>query len=96
MKLIYNPVFLKHDTGMHPENIKRLSSLGELPVTKLENGERYLELVHSPEYIKKIKDLVLMVVGIPMKIQSYRKEVMKRQSMQLVQRSWLQIAEILL
>ncbi len=57
MKLIYNPVFLKHDTGMHPENKKRLSSLGELPVTKLENGEKYLELVHTPEYIKRIKDL---------------------------------------
>jgi hypothetical protein len=40
MQLIYNPVFLKHDTGMHPENIKRLSSLGEIPVTKLENGEK--------------------------------------------------------
>ena len=57
MKLIYNPIFLEHDTGMHPENKKRLSSLGELPVTELENGEKYLELVHTPEYIKKIKDL---------------------------------------
>jgi len=57
MKLIYNPIFLEHDTGMHPENKKRLSSLGELPVTKIENGEKYLELVHTPEYIKKIKDM---------------------------------------
>jgi acetoin utilization deacetylase AcuC-like enzyme len=57
MKLIYNPIFLEHDTGMHPENKKRLSSLGDLPVTKIENGEQYLELVHTPEYIKKIKDL---------------------------------------
>jgi len=57
MKLIYNPVFLKHDTGMHPENMKRLSALGELPVTEIENGEQYLELVHTAEYIKKIKDL---------------------------------------
>ncbi|MEA2096271.1 MAG: histone deacetylase, partial [Candidatus Cloacimonadota bacterium] len=56
MKLIYNPVFLEHDTGMHPENKKRLSSLGELPVTEIENGEKYLELVHTPEYIKKIKE----------------------------------------
>ena len=58
MKLIYNPIFLEHDTGMHPENKKRLSSLGELPVTKLENGEKYLELVHTPEYIKKIPVLI--------------------------------------
>ncbi|MBT4576321.1 MAG: histone deacetylase family protein, partial [Candidatus Cloacimonetes bacterium] len=42
---------------MHPENIKRLTSLGELPVTEIVNGEKYLELVHSPEYIKKIKDM---------------------------------------
>jgi len=57
MKLIYNPIFLEHDTGMHPENKKRLSSLGELPVTEIEIGEKYLELVHTPEYIKKIKDM---------------------------------------
>jgi len=57
MKLIYNPVFLKHDTGMHPENIKRLSSLGELPITEIENGEKYLELIHTPEYIKRIKNM---------------------------------------
>ena len=57
MELIYNPIFLRHDTGMHPENIKRLTSLGGLPVTEIVNGEKYLELVHSPEYIKKIKDM---------------------------------------
>jgi len=55
MKLIYNPVFLEHDTGMHPENKKRLSSLQNLPVTELENGEQYLELIHTKEYIDKIK-----------------------------------------
>jgi acetoin utilization deacetylase AcuC-like enzyme len=55
MKLIYNPIFLEHDTGMHPENKKRLSSLGDLPVTELENGEKYLELVHKREYIESIK-----------------------------------------
>jgi len=65
MKLIYNPIFLEHDTGMHPENKKRLSSLGELPVTELENGEKYLELVHTPGYIKKIKDLSAAGGGHP-------------------------------
>jgi len=63
MKLIYNPIFLEHDTGMHPENKKRLSSLGELPVTELENGEKYLELVHIPEYIKRIKDLSATIMA---------------------------------
>ena len=42
---------------MHPENKKRLSSLGQLPITEIENGEKYLELVHTPEYIKRIKDM---------------------------------------
>lgn len=57
MRLIYNPVFWEHDTGMHPENKKRLSSLGDLPITEIENGEQYLELIHTPEYIRKIKEL---------------------------------------
>ena len=65
MKLIYNPIFLEHDTGMHPENKKRLSSLGDLPVTELENGEKYLELVHTPDYIKRIKDLSAAGGGHP-------------------------------
>ena len=55
MKLIYNPVFLEHDTGMHPENKKRLTSLGDLPVTEIENGEKYLTLVHTPEYIHRVE-----------------------------------------
>lgn len=55
MKLIYNPVFLEHDTGMHPENKKRLTSLGELPVTEVKNGEEYLSLFHCPEYIERVK-----------------------------------------
>ena len=55
MELIYNPVFLEHDTGMHPENKKRLSALGELPETELVNGEKYLGLVHTPDYIEKVK-----------------------------------------
>ncbi len=55
MELIYNPIFLQHDTGMHPENKKRLSSLGELPVTEVKNGEEFLTLVHSNDYIKRVK-----------------------------------------
>ncbi|MBN2460126.1 MAG: histone deacetylase [Candidatus Cloacimonetes bacterium] len=41
---------------MHPENSKRLSSLGNLPVTPLENGEEFLELFHNPLYISFIKE----------------------------------------
>jgi len=56
MKLIYNPVFLEHDTGMHPENKKRLTSLGDLPISELKNGEEYLTLVHSTDYIERVKN----------------------------------------
>ncbi len=57
MKLLYNKIFLEHDTGMHPENQKRLESLGDLPETEIENGEEYLKLIHTEEYIQKIKNL---------------------------------------
>jgi len=40
---------------MHPENKKRLTSLGKLPEIEIENGEKYLNLVHTPEYINQIK-----------------------------------------
>jgi len=55
MDLIYNSIFLEHDTGMHPENKKRLLSLGEIAETKIENGEKYLKLIHEQEYIDKVK-----------------------------------------
>jgi acetoin utilization deacetylase AcuC-like enzyme len=55
MKLIYNKIFLEHDTGIHPENKSRLESLGKLPETNIENGEKYLELVHTKEHINQVK-----------------------------------------
>lgn len=57
MKLIYNPVFLEHDTGMHPENRKRLEALGELPESEITtDGTEYLPLIHTPDYIKTVKE----------------------------------------
>jgi len=55
MKIIYNRVFLEHDTGMHPENKKRLEACGDLAETEVENGEKYLELFHTKEYIDHVK-----------------------------------------
>jgi len=55
MDLIYNSIFLEHDTGMHPENKKRLLSLDGLVETKIENGEKYLNLIHEQAYIDKVK-----------------------------------------
>jgi acetoin utilization deacetylase AcuC-like enzyme len=55
MEIIYNKVFLEHDTGAHPESRKRLEALGQLPETRVENGEHYLELFHTKEYVNRIK-----------------------------------------
>lgn len=55
MKLIYNRVFLQHDTGMHPESRKRLDAFDDLPDTPIIDGEPYLELVHTPHYIQKVR-----------------------------------------
>lgn len=55
MKLIYNPVFLEHDTGHHPENANRLKSLGELEVSEFDPCEDLLILVHKKEYIETVK-----------------------------------------
>ncbi len=55
MDIIFNKIFLQHDTGMHPENKKRFESIPGLKDTKVENGERYLELFHTREYIEEIR-----------------------------------------
>lgn len=57
MKLLFNRIFLQHDTGIHPENEKRLSIFGKMPETEIEDGEEYLELFHTKEYLQKIKSL---------------------------------------
>lgn len=55
MKLIYNRVFLQHDTGMHPESRKRLDAFDNVPDTPILDGEPYLELAHTTHYIRKVK-----------------------------------------
>jgi acetoin utilization deacetylase AcuC-like enzyme len=55
MDIIYDPIFLDHDTGYHPENANRLKALGDLKKTHFENGEKYLDLVHQHDYIKTVK-----------------------------------------
>lgn len=57
MQLIYNKIFLKHKTSMHPECPERISYFDKnLKETKLENGEKYLNLVYDDEYVKLIKN----------------------------------------
>ena len=55
MDIIYNKIFLEHDTGMHPENKKRLMVCDGLSESRLVNGEPYLNLVHDEAYINHIK-----------------------------------------
>jgi acetoin utilization deacetylase AcuC-like enzyme len=55
MEILYHPVVLEHDTGMHPENKKRLEIFTDLEATEFYDGEPYLELVHTPAYIEKVR-----------------------------------------
>jgi len=56
MKLIYNKIFLEHDTGNHPENKERLKYFYDLKDSEIKNGEEFIELVHSKDYINQIKE----------------------------------------
>ena len=56
MRLIYHPVFLEHDTGMHPENKKRLEAFGELHEIEIPSGEEFLPLIHTEAYIEQVRN----------------------------------------
>jgi len=67
--LIYDPAFLKHNTGVHPENSLRLEAIlraikedetlsGKLvPVTPKPASEEDIERVHRPEMFQEIRRL---------------------------------------
>lgn len=55
MKLIYNPIFLEHDTGMHPENAKRLEAFEGMPTTNVPDGSPWLSLVHTQAHIERLR-----------------------------------------
>lgn len=55
MELVYTPDCLLHDTGSHPECIERLDAFNNCANSVELNGETFLELVHSKEYIEKVK-----------------------------------------
>jgi len=60
MDIFFDPIFLKHDTGAHPENAGRLELvLGWIDKSKIkkpQDGENYLTLAHTPEYIESVKE----------------------------------------
>lgn len=55
MKILSNKIFLEHDTGMHPENRKRLEVLGNFPNAKISSDEQDVLLFHTPAYLEKVK-----------------------------------------
>lgn len=55
MELIYNSIFLSHDKEGHPESRNRLKHFEGMRETRLTNGENYLSLVHSKEYIELVR-----------------------------------------
>ena len=56
MKLLYHPAVLQHDTGVHPENKKRIEAFGALEAELLiPDGVPYLDLVHTKAYIETVR-----------------------------------------
>lgn len=55
MEIIYNKIFLQHNNPMHPENANRLKYFANLKDLEIESGEQFLQLVHSKEYIERVK-----------------------------------------
>lgn len=56
MDLISHSIFKEHDTGMHPENRKRLDVIGDLPDADIPFDEEVIKLIHGDAYIQKVKD----------------------------------------
>jgi acetoin utilization deacetylase AcuC-like enzyme len=55
MNFLYNSVCAQHQTGEHPENIKRILAFDELPSVDFPDGEPYLEWVHPAHYVDFIR-----------------------------------------
>ncbi len=59
MDVFFDPVFLRHDTGFHPENAGRLEMILEemdaAKVKKPKDGEGQLHLAHTAEYINQVQ-----------------------------------------
>jgi acetoin utilization deacetylase AcuC-like enzyme len=55
MKIIYNDVFLLHDTGGHPESKRRFEAFQNLESTDIIDGRPYLDLVHNGQYIAEVE-----------------------------------------
>lgn len=60
MDFIYNKIFLEHDTGLHPENKKRLiefQDLANIKETEIPKTDSHLKLFHDKKYIENVKKI---------------------------------------
>ncbi len=57
MNILYNKIFLDHDTGNHPENKSRLLSYPDLKETSIVDGSEFLELIHTPAHISFVQEV---------------------------------------
>lgn len=57
MKFLYHPAVLAHDTGLHPENRRRMEVFADYvtPEPLILDGEPYLQLVHPKSYVETIR-----------------------------------------
>ncbi|MDD4876080.1 MAG: histone deacetylase [Dehalococcoidales bacterium] len=66
--LVYDPIYLKHDTGQHPENAKRLEAIISyleqtgikeqlIPIRPRTASTQELSLVHDEQYISMIQNV---------------------------------------
>ena len=59
MELIKNDFFKEHETGMHPENKKRLNPFDDFPSTSIPFDESIIRLIHTEDYIEKVRQYCL-------------------------------------
>lgn len=58
MEILFNKKFLKHNVDCMAEGAYRIAKFVDLPDTEA-NGEKFMELIHTPEYIEGIKNACL-------------------------------------
>ena len=56
--ILYNSKFLKHNIASEAEGAYRLADFNDLPDTEAD-GEGYFDLVHTPQYIERVKEACL-------------------------------------
>ncbi|HSG68281.1 MAG TPA: hypothetical protein VK994_06205 [Bacteroidales bacterium] len=58
MEILFNRKFLKHNVDSEAEGAYRMADFNDLPDSEA-NGEPYFELIHTPEYIERIRKACL-------------------------------------